>query len=50
MPAAGPDAARLHDFYSKTCGWTIGPDNIIDKASTGGLDGTLRQDPADTVI
>jgi predicted enzyme related to lactoylglutathione lyase len=47
---AGPDAARLRGFYAGVFGWSIGPDNRIGRASAGGLDGTLRQDPAEKVL
>jgi predicted enzyme related to lactoylglutathione lyase len=31
-------------------GWSIGPDNLIGRASSGALDGTLREDPAEKVL
>ncbi len=47
---AGPDAARLRAFYGSTFGWKISPANAIGRDSTGVLDGTLRQDPAEKVL
>lgn len=44
---AGPDAAKLKDFYSGIFGWSIDGKNAI---KTGALDGTLRQDPPEKVI
>jgi hypothetical protein len=44
---AGPDAAKLNGFYSKTFGWNIDASNAID---TGALKGTLRQDPPEKII
>jgi predicted enzyme related to lactoylglutathione lyase len=44
---AGPDAAKLNTFYSKTFGWNIDAKNGID---TGALKGTLRQDPPEKII
>lgn len=44
---AGPDAAKLKDFYAANFGWAIDANNGID---TGALKGTLRQDPAEKVI
>jgi len=47
---AGPDAGTLDAFYGGLFGWTIGPGLRIRRASTGVLDGALRQDPADKVL
>jgi predicted enzyme related to lactoylglutathione lyase len=47
---AGPDAAGLKQFYSGIFGWKIGDDLGIDPAATGGLRGTLRQDPAEKIL
>jgi predicted enzyme related to lactoylglutathione lyase len=47
---AGPDSARLSAFYGGVFGWKIGPTGAIGRDSTGGLDGTLRQDPADKIL
>jgi predicted enzyme related to lactoylglutathione lyase len=47
---AGPDAGTLGAFYGGVFGWTIGPGQQIGRASTGVLDGTLRQDPAEKVL
>ena len=44
---AGPDAAKLSGFYSKTFSWHIDANNAID---TGALKGTLRQDPPEKII
>ncbi|MEJ1967765.1 MAG: VOC family protein [Rhizomicrobium sp.] len=44
---AGPDAAKLKDFYAGNFGWTIDAANAI---KTPGLDGTLRQDPPEKII
>ena len=44
---AGPDAAKLKDFYSGNFGWGIDAANGI---KTPQLNGTLRQDPPATVI
>lgn len=44
---AGPDAAKLKNFYSENFGWTIDDANGI---TTPGLNGTIRQDPAETLI
>jgi predicted enzyme related to lactoylglutathione lyase len=46
---AGPDTAQLRSFYAQVFKWSIDARNAIDKASTG-LDGTLRQDPAEKVL
>lgn len=45
---AGPDAAKLRTFYSSVFGWSINDANSIKTPS--GLDGTLRQDPAEKII
>jgi len=47
---AGPDGAKLKDFYSAVLGWTIDDHAGIAAASTGGLKGGLRQDPAEKVL
>ena len=44
---AGPDAGALRTFYSSQFGWSINDTFAID---TGGLSGTLRQDPAEKII
>ncbi len=44
---AGPDAAKLHAFYSTIFGWNIDANNGI---KTPKLDGTIRQDPAEKII
>jgi len=47
---AGPDLEKLADFYARTFAWKIDLNNNIDKATTGGLGGSLRQDPPDKII
>jgi predicted enzyme related to lactoylglutathione lyase len=44
---AGPDAAKLKEFYATNFGWTIDDKLGI---TTPKLDGTLRQDPAEKII
>jgi predicted enzyme related to lactoylglutathione lyase len=44
---AGPDAAKLKNFYAGVFGWNIDAANAID---TGALKGTLRQDPAEKIV
>ena len=44
---AGPDAAKLKSFYASVFEWGIDDKNGI---KTGGLDGTLRQDPPEKII
>jgi uncharacterized protein len=44
---AGPDAGALREFYARMFGWSIDDQFAID---TGGLKGTLRQDPAEKII
>ena len=44
---AGPDAAKLKDFYAGNFGWDIGGDNTI---KTPQLPGTLRQDPPEKIL
>jgi predicted enzyme related to lactoylglutathione lyase len=44
---AGPDAAKLRSFYAEVFDWGIDDQNGI---KTGGLDGTLRQDPPEKII
>jgi predicted enzyme related to lactoylglutathione lyase len=46
---AGPDTGKLRTFYATVFKWSIDARNAIDKASTG-LEGTLREDPAEKVI
>jgi len=47
---AGPDAAALKNFYANVFDWSIDVVLAIDGASTGGLRGTLRQDPAEKIL
>jgi predicted enzyme related to lactoylglutathione lyase len=47
---AGPDAERLKSFYANVFGWAIDAMQAIDGKSTGGLPGTLRQDPAEKIL
>ena len=44
---AGPDAAKLKDFYAGNFGWNIDGANMIQ---TPGLAGTLRQDPPEKIL
>ena len=44
---AGPDAAKLKEFYARNFGWDIAPSNMI---KTPNLEGTLRQDPPEKII
>lgn len=44
---AGPDAGKLKQFYASNFGWAIDGSNGI---KTPGLEGTLRQDPPETLI
>jgi predicted enzyme related to lactoylglutathione lyase len=44
---AGPDSGVLQEFYSRSFGWAIDASLAID---TGGLRGTLRQDPAEKIL
>lgn len=44
---AGPDAAKLKEFYASNFGWGIDAANMI---KTPGLEGTLRQDPPEKII
>jgi hypothetical protein len=47
---AGPDGASLREFYSAVFGWNIDGGSAISAASTGGLRGGIREDPADKVL
>jgi len=47
---AGPDGAGLKNFYAGVFGWSIDDRLGVDGASTGGLRGTLRQDPAEKIL
>jgi predicted enzyme related to lactoylglutathione lyase len=44
---AGPDAAKLHSFYTSVFGWSIDANNGV---KTPQLPGTLRQDPPEKII
>lgn len=44
---AGPDAAKLKNFYSGNFGWSI---DAKDAIKTPDLDGTLRQDPPEKIL
>ena len=44
---AGPDAAKLKDFYAGNFGWDIASSNAIQ---TPQLPGTLRQDPPEKIL
>lgn len=47
---AGPDGAKLREFYASMFGWSIDDNFTIAAASTGGLRGGIRQDPPDKVF
>jgi predicted enzyme related to lactoylglutathione lyase len=47
---AGPDGAGLKNFYAGVFGWNIDDKLGVDGTSTGGLRGTLRQDPAEKIL
>lgn len=44
---AGPDAAKLQEFYAKNFGWSLAVNGPV---KTGNLDGALRQDPAEKIL
>jgi predicted enzyme related to lactoylglutathione lyase len=44
---AGPDAAKLKDFYASNFGWSL---DVNGPIKTGNLDGALRQDPAEKIL
>lgn len=44
---AGPEGAKLNDFYSRAFGWNT---DAMGRVDTGTLKGALRQDAADKVI
>jgi predicted enzyme related to lactoylglutathione lyase len=44
---AGPDAAKLRDFYAGNFGWNIDAMNMIKAPN---LEGTIRQDPPEKII
>jgi predicted enzyme related to lactoylglutathione lyase len=44
---AGPDAAKLKEFYAGNFGWNIDAASMI---KTPALEGTLRQDPPEKII
>ena len=44
---AGPDSAKLKSFYASNFGWSI---DAKDAIKTPKLEGTLRQDPKETLI
>jgi hypothetical protein len=44
---AGPDAAKLKEFYAGNFGWSIDRNNLI---KAGSLDGALRQDPPEKIV
>ena len=44
---AGPDAAKLKEFYASNFGWDI---DAAKGIKTPKLDGTLRQDPPEKII
>ncbi len=47
---AGPDGAKLREFYESMFDWSIDDNLTIAAASTGGLRGGIRQDPPDKVF
>lgn len=47
---AGPDGAKLREFYASMFDWRIDDNLTIAEASTGGLRGGIRQDPPDKVF
>jgi predicted enzyme related to lactoylglutathione lyase len=47
---AGPDAARLKDFYANQFGWEIDADFQIPAETTRGLRGGIRQDPSEKIL
>ena len=47
---AGPDGTQLKSFYSSMFGWSIDGASTIAAASTGGVLGGIRQDPAEKVL
>ena len=47
---AGPDVAQLKAFYASVFDWSIDQNSSISSASTGGIRGGLRQDPAEKVL
>jgi predicted enzyme related to lactoylglutathione lyase len=47
---AGPEGAKLRDFYAQVFEWAVDSASSIPAASTGGLRGGLRQDPADKIF
>lgn len=44
---AGPDAAKLKDFYASNFGWDIDGMSMV---KTPNLEGTLRQDPPEKIL
>ena len=44
---AGPASAKLNDFYSSVFGWST---DAMGRVKDVGLDGGLRQDPANKII
>ena len=44
---AGPDVAKLKDFYAGNFGWKIDGANLVE---TPQLSGALRQDPSEKVL
>lgn len=47
---AGPDSAKLADFYRAVFGWDIGGDGRFAAAAPAPLPATIRKDPADKVL
>lgn len=47
---AGPDAAAQSSFYATVLGWDIAPDGAVTVEVGAPLRGTLRADPADSLL
>jgi uncharacterized protein len=47
---AGPEGKALQSFYSSVFAWNIDATATIAAASTGGIKGGIRQDPAEKVL
>jgi hypothetical protein len=47
---AGPHGAELQSFYTNIFGWNIDEHSTISAASTGGIKGGIRADPAEKVL
>lgn len=47
---AGPESAKLKEFYSTVFGWSVDAASTIAAGSTGGLKGGFRNDPAEKTL